>query len=105
MILKLAHDIEMELICIQVMIIEIYQHNMQFSGHVYVNKEIWNQSKYDTAIDKACRRQRVPGTVFKYDTAAAMPSYQYLSESERGVIVSAQKMGHSIFEVAMKFGF
>ncbi|GFW20199.1 uncharacterized protein TNCV_1855231 [Trichonephila clavipes] len=34
-----------------------------------------------------------------------MASYQDLSEFERGVIVGAREMGHSIFEVAMKFGF
>ncbi|GBL98704.1 hypothetical protein AVEN_8610-1 [Araneus ventricosus] len=38
-------------------------------------------------------------------TAATRAGYQDLSEFERGVIVGAREMGHSIPEVAMKFGF
>ncbi|GBM89677.1 hypothetical protein AVEN_122824-1 [Araneus ventricosus] len=34
-----------------------------------------------------------------------MAGYQDFSEFERGVIVGAREMGHSISEVAMKFGF
>ncbi|GFT61595.1 HTH_Tnp_Tc3_2 domain-containing protein [Trichonephila clavipes] len=34
-----------------------------------------------------------------------MAGYEDLSEYERGVIVSAREMGHSISKVAMKFGF
>ncbi|GBN64993.1 hypothetical protein AVEN_175641-1 [Araneus ventricosus] len=34
-----------------------------------------------------------------------MAFYQDLSDFERGVIVGAREMGHSISEVAMKFGF
>ncbi|GBM63500.1 hypothetical protein AVEN_73782-1 [Araneus ventricosus] len=34
-----------------------------------------------------------------------MAGYQGLSEFERGVIVGARKMGHSISEIGMKFGF
>ncbi|GBM81145.1 hypothetical protein AVEN_191288-1 [Araneus ventricosus] len=37
--------------------------------------------------------------------AAAMTDYQDLSDFERGVIVCAREMGHSISEVAMQFGF
>ncbi|GBN40735.1 hypothetical protein AVEN_6553-1 [Araneus ventricosus] len=37
--------------------------------------------------------------------AAAMAGYQDLDNFERGVIVGARQMGHSISEVAMKFGF
>ncbi|GBO09267.1 hypothetical protein AVEN_228620-1 [Araneus ventricosus] len=37
--------------------------------------------------------------------AAAMAGYQDLSDFQRGVIVGAREMGHSISEVAMKFGF
>ncbi|GFV05529.1 HTH_Tnp_Tc3_2 domain-containing protein [Trichonephila clavipes] len=37
--------------------------------------------------------------------AAAMASYQDLGEFQRPVIVGAREMGHSIFEVAMNFGF
>ncbi|GBM98152.1 hypothetical protein AVEN_167423-1 [Araneus ventricosus] len=37
--------------------------------------------------------------------AAAMAGYQDLSDFELGVIVGAREMGHSIPEVAMKFGF
>ncbi|GBL75227.1 hypothetical protein AVEN_194461-1 [Araneus ventricosus] len=37
--------------------------------------------------------------------AAAMTGYQGLSDFERLVIIGAREMGHSISEVAMKFGF
>ncbi|GBL90080.1 hypothetical protein AVEN_37351-1 [Araneus ventricosus] len=37
--------------------------------------------------------------------ASAMACFQDLSDFERGVIVGAREMGHSISEVAMKFGF
>ncbi|GBN57863.1 hypothetical protein AVEN_86396-1 [Araneus ventricosus] len=37
--------------------------------------------------------------------AAAMAGYQDLSDFECGVIISEREMGHSIAEVAMKFGF
>ncbi|GBN50277.1 hypothetical protein AVEN_27543-1 [Araneus ventricosus] len=37
--------------------------------------------------------------------AAAMACFQDLSDFERGVIVGAREMGHSISEVAMKFGY
>ncbi|GBN41091.1 hypothetical protein AVEN_242455-1 [Araneus ventricosus] len=37
--------------------------------------------------------------------AAAMAVYQDLSDFERGAIVGAREMEHSISEVAMKFGF
>ncbi|GBL78697.1 hypothetical protein AVEN_65262-1 [Araneus ventricosus] len=37
--------------------------------------------------------------------AAAMACFQDLSDFERGVIVGAREMGHSISEVPMKFGF
>ncbi|GBM66566.1 hypothetical protein AVEN_251981-1 [Araneus ventricosus] len=37
--------------------------------------------------------------------AAAMAGYQDLSDFERGVIISAREMGHSISEVEMKFEF
>ncbi|GFV99172.1 ATP-dependent DNA helicase [Trichonephila clavipes] len=38
-------------------------------------------------------------------TAATMAGYQNLSEFERGVIVGAREMGHSISDVAMELGF
>ncbi|GBN08465.1 hypothetical protein AVEN_52389-1 [Araneus ventricosus] len=38
-------------------------------------------------------------------SASAMAGYQDLSDFERGVIVGAREMGHSISEVAMEFGF
>ncbi|GBN04542.1 hypothetical protein AVEN_205688-1 [Araneus ventricosus] len=59
-----------------------------------------NQSTGDAYI-----RQQVSGTVVRSVTAATMAGYQDLSEFERGVIVGAREMGHSISEVAMKFGF
>ncbi|GBN95590.1 hypothetical protein AVEN_229811-1 [Araneus ventricosus] len=34
-----------------------------------------------------------------------MADYQDLSDFERGIIVGAREMGHSISEVAMEFGF
>ncbi|GBM30474.1 hypothetical protein AVEN_237699-1 [Araneus ventricosus] len=37
--------------------------------------------------------------------AAAMAGYQDLSDFEHGVIIGAREMGHSISELAMKFGF
>ncbi|GBM61947.1 hypothetical protein AVEN_60807-1 [Araneus ventricosus] len=37
--------------------------------------------------------------------AAAMACFQDLSDFERGVSIGAREMGHSISEVAMKFGF
>ncbi|GBL73879.1 hypothetical protein AVEN_230825-1 [Araneus ventricosus] len=37
--------------------------------------------------------------------AATMAGYEDLSDFERGVIIGAREMGHSISEVAMKFGF
>ncbi|GBN02316.1 hypothetical protein AVEN_228674-1 [Araneus ventricosus] len=37
--------------------------------------------------------------------AAAMGGYQDLSDFEGGVPIGAREMGHSISEVAMKFGF
>ncbi|GBN40941.1 hypothetical protein AVEN_94323-1 [Araneus ventricosus] len=37
--------------------------------------------------------------------AAAMAFFQDLTDFERGVIVGAREMGHSISEVAMKFRF
>ncbi|GBO34734.1 hypothetical protein AVEN_235770-1 [Araneus ventricosus] len=37
--------------------------------------------------------------------AAAMEGYQDLSDFERGVIVGAREMRHSLSEVAMEFGF
>ncbi|GBL83710.1 hypothetical protein AVEN_132627-1 [Araneus ventricosus] len=38
-------------------------------------------------------------------SAAAMACSQDLCDFERGVIVGAREMGHSISEIAMKFGF
>ncbi|GBN13976.1 hypothetical protein AVEN_62033-1 [Araneus ventricosus] len=73
--------------------------------HVYANKEIWNQSEYGAAVSNAYIRQQASGTVVRSVTAATIADYQDLSEFERGVIVGVQEMGHSISEVAMKFGF
>ncbi|GBM51156.1 hypothetical protein AVEN_2506-1 [Araneus ventricosus] len=73
--------------------------------HAYANKDIWNQAEYGAAVGNAYIRQQVYGTVVRSVTASAMAGYQDLSEFERGVIVGAREMGHSITEVAMKFGF
>ena len=73
--------------------------------HAYANKEIWNQSEYGAAVGNAYITQQLPGRVFRSVTAATMAGYRDLSEFERGVIVGARETGHSISEVAMKFGF
>ncbi|GBM91641.1 hypothetical protein AVEN_107749-1 [Araneus ventricosus] len=73
--------------------------------HAYANKETWNQSEYGAAVGNAYIRQQVSGTVVRSVTAATTTGYQDLSEFECGVIVGAREMGHSISEVAMKFGF
>ncbi|GBM78959.1 hypothetical protein AVEN_47695-1 [Araneus ventricosus] len=73
--------------------------------HAYANKKIWNQSEYGAAVGNEYIRQQVSGTVARSVTAATMAGYQDLSEFERGVIVGAREMGHSISEIAMKFGF
>ena len=44
-------------------------------------------------------------TVFRWVTSATMAGYQDLSDFERGIIFGVREMGHSISEVAMKFGF
>ncbi|GBM61787.1 hypothetical protein AVEN_235704-1 [Araneus ventricosus] len=62
-------------------------------------------SEYGAAVGNAYIRQQVSDTVVRSVTAATMAGYQDLSEFERGVIVGAREMGHSISEVAMKFGF
>ncbi|GBM73036.1 hypothetical protein AVEN_115678-1 [Araneus ventricosus] len=72
--------------------------------HTYANKEIWNQSECGAAVGNAYIRQQVSSTVVRSVTAATMAGYQDLSEFERGVIVGAREMGHSISEVEMKFG-
>ncbi|GBN41510.1 hypothetical protein AVEN_178950-1 [Araneus ventricosus] len=71
--------------------------------HAYTNKEIWNQLEYGAAVGNAYARQQVYGTVVRSVTAATMAGYLDLSEFERGV--GAREMGHSISEIAMKFGF
>ncbi|GFX10570.1 HTH_Tnp_Tc3_2 domain-containing protein [Trichonephila clavipes] len=63
------------------------------------------ESEYGAAVAKAYITQRVSGTVVIYVNAATMAGYKDLSEFERGIIVGAREMGHSISEVAMKFGF
>ncbi|GBM12308.1 hypothetical protein AVEN_155306-1 [Araneus ventricosus] len=61
--------------------------------------------RYGTNQSNAYMRQQVSGTVVRLVTAATMAGYQDLSEFERGVIVGAREIGHSIPGVAMKFGF
>ncbi|GBM56534.1 hypothetical protein AVEN_140602-1 [Araneus ventricosus] len=50
-------------------------------------------------------RQQMSDKCIRSVPAAAMAGYQDLSDFERGVIIGAREMGHSISEVAMKFGF
>ncbi|GBM12378.1 hypothetical protein AVEN_211563-1 [Araneus ventricosus] len=73
--------------------------------HAYANKEIWNQSEYGSAVGNSYIRQQVSGIVVRSVTATTIASYQDLREFERGIIVGAREMGHSISKVAMKFGF
>ncbi|GBM16003.1 hypothetical protein AVEN_108598-1 [Araneus ventricosus] len=50
-------------------------------------------------------RQQVSDKSIGSVLSAAMAGHQDLSDFERGVIIGAREMGHSISEVAMKFGF
>ncbi|GBN89777.1 hypothetical protein AVEN_204541-1 [Araneus ventricosus] len=50
-------------------------------------------------------RQQMSDKCIRWVSAAAMVGYQDLSDFERGVITGSREMGHSISEVAMKFGF
>ncbi|GBM50172.1 hypothetical protein AVEN_50066-1 [Araneus ventricosus] len=53
----------------------------------------------------AYMRQQMSDKCIRSIPAAAMAGYQDLSDFERGVIIGAREMGHSISEVVMKFGF
>ncbi|GBN69697.1 hypothetical protein AVEN_107837-1 [Araneus ventricosus] len=66
--------------------------------------EICNPSAYCDEVGSACIRQRVSVKAVGSVSAATMAVYQDLSNFERGVIVGAREMGHSISEVATKFG-
>ncbi|GFX91052.1 uncharacterized protein TNCV_5106821 [Trichonephila clavipes] len=66
---------------------------------------IWNQSENGAVVGKAYIRQRVSGTVVEQVTATTVAGYQDLREFERGIIIGAREMGHSISEIAMKFRF
>ncbi|GBN64352.1 hypothetical protein AVEN_99542-1 [Araneus ventricosus] len=50
-------------------------------------------------------RQQMSDKCIRWVSAAAMVGYQDLSDFQSGVIIGAQKMGHSNSEVAMKFRF
>ncbi|GBM38674.1 hypothetical protein AVEN_37467-1 [Araneus ventricosus] len=50
-------------------------------------------------------KQQMSDKCIRSVSAAAMACFQDLSDFERGVIVDAREMGHSISEVEMKFGF
>lgn len=54
------------------------------------------------AADAANIRQEVSDKAVRSVPSATMVDYQGLSDSERGVIVGAQRMKHNISEVAMK---
>ncbi|GBM40876.1 hypothetical protein AVEN_14799-1 [Araneus ventricosus] len=57
------------------------------------------------AVGSAYIRQQVSDEAVGSVPGAAMAGYQDLSNFERGLIVGAREMGHSISEVAMKFGY
>ncbi|GBN00297.1 hypothetical protein AVEN_171890-1 [Araneus ventricosus] len=67
--------------------------------------EICNQSSSPDAVGNAYIRQQMSNKCIRTVSAAALACFQDLSDFERGVIVGARDMGHSIAEVAMKFGF
>ncbi|GBM68954.1 hypothetical protein AVEN_24359-1 [Araneus ventricosus] len=67
--------------------------------------EVCNQSSKPDVVGNAYIRQQMSDKCIRLVPAAAMASYQDLNDFERGVIDSAQEMGHSISEVAMKFEF
>ncbi|GBN00652.1 hypothetical protein AVEN_187368-1 [Araneus ventricosus] len=93
--------------CVSVIKKSVYstEEPKKWYSHAYANKETWNQSEYAATVGNAYIRQQVSGIVVRSVTAATMAVYQDLSEFERGVIVGAREVGHSISEVAMKFGF
>ncbi|GBO40004.1 hypothetical protein AVEN_103972-1 [Araneus ventricosus] len=66
---------------------------------------VCNQSSEPDAVGNAYIRQQTSDKCIRSIPAAAMACFQDLSVFERGVIVGAREMGHSISEVAMKFGF
>ncbi|GBO30051.1 hypothetical protein AVEN_40448-1 [Araneus ventricosus] len=67
--------------------------------------EICSQSSQPDAVGNAYLRQRMSDKCIRSVPAAAKAGYQDLSDFEHGVIIGAREMGHSISEVAMKFGF
>ncbi|GBM00351.1 hypothetical protein AVEN_179174-1 [Araneus ventricosus] len=66
---------------------------------------VCNQSSQPDAVGNAYIRQQMSDKCTRSVPAAAMAGYQDLSDFEHGVITGAREMGHSISEVAMKFGF
>ncbi|GBO16395.1 hypothetical protein AVEN_258374-1 [Araneus ventricosus] len=67
--------------------------------------EICNPSVSRDAVGSAYIRQQVSDKTVGSVSAATMAGYQDLSNFERGLIVGAREMRHSISEVAMKFGY
>ncbi|GBM43164.1 hypothetical protein AVEN_128489-1 [Araneus ventricosus] len=67
--------------------------------------EICNQSSKTDAVGNAYIRQQMSDKCIRSIPASAMACFQDLIDFERGVIVGAREMRHSISEVAMKFGF
>ena len=62
-----------------------------------------NTQEYGTAIGNAYIRPQVSGASVRRVTAAIMEGYYDLSKYERGVIVGAREMVHSISELARPF--
>ncbi|GBM11978.1 hypothetical protein AVEN_209662-1 [Araneus ventricosus] len=71
----------------------------------FANNGVCNQSSQPDAVGNAYIRQQVSDKCIRSVRAAEMADYQGLSDFERGVIIGAREMGHSISEAAMKFGF
>ena len=56
-------------------------------------------------VGNAYIRPQVSGVDVRSVTAAAMAGYHNLSDFERGVIVGTREMRHSIYKVAVVWGF
>ncbi|GBN18468.1 hypothetical protein AVEN_125400-1 [Araneus ventricosus] len=67
--------------------------------------KICNPSASPDAVDNAYIRQQMSDKYIRSYPASEMACFQDLSDFERGVTVGTREMGHSISEVAMKFGF
>ncbi|GBM35111.1 hypothetical protein AVEN_40337-1 [Araneus ventricosus] len=67
--------------------------------------EICKPSALRDAVGNVYIRQQMSDKCIRSVPASAMAGYEDLSDFQRGVIVGAGEMRHSITEVAMKFRF